>query len=867
MTELPAGYQRVEGTNRSPLPGASLVGPADPAERVSVSIRVRRRGDAPPIGDFAQSSVPPARLTREEFATTYGADPADIERIEAFANDHQLTVEETSIPRRTVVLSGTVAQLGAAFAVDLGRYQAGETSYRGRDGHVNLPADLVPLVEGVFGLDNRPQARPLFRSASPAQTAKALTPPDVAKLYDFPTGVSAAGQCIGLLEFGGGYHPADITSWFTSHGLKPPVLADVKVDGAGNSPGAEADTEVILDIDVAGAVAQDARIAVYFAPGNEQGWVDAVTTAIHDATNDPSVLSISWGWPELESNSGLSWTKAAMKAVSATFQEAAVLGVTVLVASGDSGSDCEIGDKHAHALYPGCDPYVTSCGGTEIEDVSGAKFTEVLWNDNGASGGGVSVNFAVPSWQKTVTVPASVNDGHHGRGIPDVAGNADPNSGYVLTQDGSPSGPIGGTSAVAPLYAGLVALLNAHLNDRAGYLNPTLYKIAGSKVFRDVTCCGTNAYNGAPGYKVAAGWDATTGFGSINGNLLLAALQDRTASVAAWAANRLDVFVTGTDGTLQHKLWDGTVWEPSGRDFESLGGTCVGSPEAVSWGPNRLDVFVVGENRAMFHKLWNGKVWEPSATGFESLGGTCVGSPEAVSWGPNRLDVFVVGENRAMFHKLWDGTVWEPAKDFESLGGTCVGSPEAVSWGPNRLDVFVVGVNGALFHKAWNGTVWEPAKDFESLGGTCVGQPSVVSWGAKRLDVFVVGADQALHHKWFDGTKWGPSATGFESLGGTCVGSPKAVSWGPNRLDVFVVGADGALHHKWWNGTAWGPSAKGFESLGGTRAGSPEAVSWGPNRLDVFVVGADSALFHKLWNGKVWEPSTTTFERISGVID
>ena len=466
-------------------------------------------------------------MSREEFAATYGADPADIARVEAFAGNHGLAVEEASIPRRTVVLAGTVAQMGEAFKVDLGRYQVGETSYRGREGHVHVPAEIASLVEGVFGLDNRQQARPLFRQATgPAQATQALTPPQVARLYNFPASVSAAGECIGLLEFGGGYHPADITAWFNNLNLTAPALADVGVDNATNSPGSGADTEVILDIDVAGSVAQGARIAVYFAPWTEQGWVDVVTTAIHDATNKPSVISISWGWPEFQTADGLTWTAAAMAAVGATFAEAAVLGVTVLAASGDQGSDCQIGDHRAHVIYPTSDPGVTSCGGTTIENVAGASFGEVLWNDNGASGGGVSDNFQVPAWQASAGVPASVNDNtHRGRGLPDVAGNADPDSGYNLTQNGAQTGPIGGTSAVAPLYAGLVALINANLGFPVGYLNPVLYtKAEAWEVFRDITASGTNAYAGAPGYPVGSGWDATTGFGSIDGTALLTAL-------------------------------------------------------------------------------------------------------------------------------------------------------------------------------------------------------------------------------------------------------------------------------------------------------------------------------------------------------
>ena len=543
MTELPAGYVQVQGTNRSPAPGATRVGSAEPAEQMSVSIRLRRRPGAPALPDPV--TLPPdGGLTREEFAATYGADPADIERVEEFGREHGLTVEEASVPRRTVRLGGTVAQMGDAFGVDLGRYEVGETSYRGREGHVHVPEDLAPLVEGVFGLDNRRQARPLFQvAADPAQVVAPLTPPQVARLYDFPLGASAAGQCIGLFEFGGGYHPADISSWFSGHQLSAPPLVSVGVDGGTNSPGSGDDLEVILDIDVSGSVASGAKIAVYFAPWTEQGWVDIVTTAVHDAVNRPSVLSISWGWPEFQTADGLTWTAAAMAAVSQTFAEAAALGVTVLAASGDQGSQCQIADDHAHVIYPTSDPNVTSCGGTEIENVSGfGSFTEVLWNDNGASGGGISDNFVPPSWQASAGVPASVNNSaHHGRGVPDVAGNADPNSGYNLILNGSQVGPVGGTSAVAPLYAGLVALINARLNRPVGYLNPALYgKAEAMGVFRDITMSGTNGFGGSPGYPVKIGWDATTGLGSINGTKLLCALRDLTT--------RSDLALTGVSG-------------------------------------------------------------------------------------------------------------------------------------------------------------------------------------------------------------------------------------------------------------------------------------------------------------------------------
>jgi len=278
---------------------------------------------------------------------------------------------------------------------------------------------------------------------------------------------------------------SDIQTFFTNLGLTTPALTDVNVDGAPNAPSGDpsssADIEVALDIGVAGAVAQGVGINVYFAPWTEQGWVDVLGNALFEDPGPgvPSVLSISWGWPEDESKDGLTWTVNAIKTVSGFFQDAAMLGVTVFVASGDAGSDGGIGDKKAHVLYPASDPFVTCCGGTTINQTT-SSFTQSTWYDpldSGVTGGGISDVFPLPPWQVGAGVPVSVNDGHVGRGIPDVAGNADPRSGYVLIIGGQSTLPAGGTSAVAPLYAGLVALLNAGLSPW-GYLNPTLYMSA-----------------------------------------------------------------------------------------------------------------------------------------------------------------------------------------------------------------------------------------------------------------------------------------------------------------------------------------------------------------------------------------------------
>ena len=290
-----------------------------------------------------------------------------------------------------------------------------------------------------------------------------------------------------------------------------------------------------------------------------------------------------------------------------------------------------------------------------------------------------------------------------------------------------------------------------------------------------------------------------------------------SSPVVAWGANRLDVFVLGTDRALYHKWWNGSAWGPSLTGYEAMGGVCTSVPQVVAWGPNRLDVFLTGTDSALYHKWWNGSAWGPSLTGYEAMGGVCVGDPRVVSWGPNRLDVFVLGTDRALYHKWWNGSTWGPSlTGYERLGGVCMSAPRAVSWGPNRLDIFVTGTDGALYHKWWNGSAWGPSlTGFERMGGVCVGEPEAVSWGPNRLDLFVIGTDSALYHKWWNGSAWGPSLTGYEAMGGVCTSRPRVTAWGANRLDVFVTGTDSALYHKWWNGSAWGPSLTGYEAMGG----------------------------------------------------
>ena len=301
------------------------------------------------------------------------------------------------------------------------------------------------------------------------------------------------------------------------------------VDEAENQPGINEyyDKEVTLDIDVAGAVAPKAAIVVYFAPHTERGWIDALSTAVHDSDNHPSILSISWGAAELQQSNTLIWTHSGMQAMHELLQDAARLGVTVLAASGDFGTWCKIDDLQAHVLFPAADPGIIACGGTEAPNISYFPANEETWVQ---SGGGVSEVWPPPAWQQRpqspVDIPRSVNDGASRRSIPDVAGYAAPGCRFIYKYDTSEREDYlaSGTSITTPLYAGLMARISAKLGGPLGHINADLYALAGKHVFKDIADDRWNAYAGAPGYVSGKGWDACTGLGVVDGTALLQAL-------------------------------------------------------------------------------------------------------------------------------------------------------------------------------------------------------------------------------------------------------------------------------------------------------------------------------------------------------
>jgi kumamolisin len=518
------------GSERAPLQGAREIGPANPNEQVDVTIRLRSRAGKKPIVSADAFTKPVNKrtiLSRKDFEQQHGADPDSIARVEAFAREHKLTVKEKSAGRRTVILSGTVAAMNEAFGVQLKQYEHPNGRYRGRTGPVHIPADLQDVIEGVFGLDNRPQAKPHFRRRHKRAGARAnavnlsYSPTQVAELYDYPTGVDGSGECIALIELGGGYNPTDLNKYWNQLNLpKTPTVSAVSVGNGSNNPTGDPngpDGEVMLDIEVSGAIAPGAKIVVYFAENTDAGFLNAITTAVHDSTNNPSVISISWGGPEN------SWTQQAMTSMDEAFQAASAMGVTVCVAAGDGGSTDGENDGLNHVDFPASSPNVLACGGTTLVASGNTITSETTWNElannEGATGGGISDVFPLPTYQNGAGVPPSANPNQNvGRGVPDVSGDADPTTGYVTLVDGQPD-VIGGTSAVAPLWAGLIALVNESVGKPVGFINPLLYQ-SGSTAgdFNDVTSGNNGAYSAGPG------WDACTGLGSPIGAHVAVAL-------------------------------------------------------------------------------------------------------------------------------------------------------------------------------------------------------------------------------------------------------------------------------------------------------------------------------------------------------
>ena len=472
--------------------------------RLTIVLKARR-----PLDPFGP------RLSRAELGRRHGTLQAVIDRVVQYVGGHGLTVIHASAAEHCVRLSGTYAQAQSAFAPEqIGRYRWGSREFICRSGHLHVPPDLAEHVVAIMGFDQRPIARPHFH-IRPLSTPSVVSydPTQVAERYGFPTDVTGANETIALIELGGGYDASQMSSYFAAQNVhRTGTLEAVPVDDASTEPSggpSGPDGEVQLDIELAGSIASAANIADYIGGNSSRAFLDTVSAAVHDTQRSPGIVSISWGGPET------SWATQDLDAMDQLFQTAATLGMTVCAASGDSGASDGSADGSLTVDFPASSPHVLGCGGTRLPP----QGAETAWNDGqqgGASGGGYSGHFSRPSWQ-------TGND-QTGRGVPDVAGDADPATGYTVAIDGVPT-TVGGTSAVAPLWASLIALVNQSLGVKVGFVNAALY--ATPTALTDITSGNNNGYSAGPG------WDPVTGLGTPKGEAVLAALKGLAASSSA----------------------------------------------------------------------------------------------------------------------------------------------------------------------------------------------------------------------------------------------------------------------------------------------------------------------------------------------
>jgi kumamolisin len=495
-----------------------------------VTLLLRERPSGPTTAQSLAwlESLPDGRdrhLNLSQLTARHGFAPSDRDRVVRWATASGLQVTFEDPATRRVMLRGSVGQLARAFEVDPQRYRweqpdGRSVEYRGHDGPVHLPSHLDGVVAGVFGLDDRPIARPHLSSLDDGRSSVfAYDPSQIATLYDYPrlpNGGEGVELVAAMIELGGVVHPFDLAASFARLGLPAPDITNVWLDGATPMPDPDgADVEVALDYQVIGgmvaAMAPKAHLTIvsYNAPNSERGFIDAVATAASDASRHPAAVSISWGSPEDH------WSPQGMRGLDSACAVGALHGVTFSAAAGDAGSTNAEFDGHQHPEFPASSPHVWACGGTTLLAARGRIRTETVWNElsrgAGAAGSGVSGEFPVPSYQAALGIrPRSADGGAPGRGLPDGAGNADPLTGWnVVALRRLRS--TGGTSAVAPMYTALWTLVAAQLGHRIGLPHTALYAKRG-RGFNDVTAGNT----GGP-YRAGRGWDLASGWGSPDG--------------------------------------------------------------------------------------------------------------------------------------------------------------------------------------------------------------------------------------------------------------------------------------------------------------------------------------------------------------
>ena len=550
-------HTKLAGSER-PLPQNCVrLKKVDPNTLLDATITLKGR-DLP-----TPAQMPTRALSREEIAAKFGVPKKTVQKVERVLQSYGLRVLEVKQCGRSLKVRGSAADIHAAFRPNFAIYEVpGEGQIRARRGALKIPKELDGIITGVFGLDQRRMAKCHAHPAARHRTPRPFTPADLERQYNFPPG-DGAGKTIAIAEFGQdlgdglvlapAYIPSDVTSFCKRHHRPAPK---VRIESVGLSPltltkqqyekylqqlPAELrqlqkmlTAETMMDAQIVAALCPKADIGIYFATWGEGGWVNLLDAVTCGSGPVPVAVSISYGWAE----EGTDWSGGALTAINERLQIAALQGITVCVSSGDDGSGCEQSGKHCHVVFPSSSPYVLSVGGTMLAKQAGQVVEKIWWQhpgmrtrntDGGATGGGVSVRNRRAPWQ-SIQIPSLNPGAPDGRVVPDVSALAGPPF-YRLLLNGAPK-KNGGTSAATPLWASLIARIDAALptSKRQRFLPPLLYDPRVAEAgFHDIVSGETRETNASYphpgiGYEAKHGFDAVSGWGVPHGRRLLDAL-------------------------------------------------------------------------------------------------------------------------------------------------------------------------------------------------------------------------------------------------------------------------------------------------------------------------------------------------------
>lgn len=907
---LLTGGSAVASASAGPSPSSLRVGhaptvPAGAVDRGLVAgtkplnlVVVLKPRDPQALSAFVQAvSTPGSSQYRDflapgQFAGEFGATTATSAGVRGALQARGLTASAVSSDGLAFHVRGTAAAVESAFGVQIRQFRlsSGRLAYANTTAP-SLPAAVAGDVQAILGLNDLARWAPMSAvpRRAPARTSSAVspaasgpracaaaratasyggyTPGELAGAYGmrglYRKGYLGAGMRVGLFELSG-YTMADIRTYQACYGTSASVNNRYVDGGPTDSKG---NGEVELDIEDVIGLAPKASVYVYLGPNSPQGIYDTYHAMVYRRA--VQVISTSWGGCDKNA-----YRTGLMAAENTVFQKAAALGKTVLAASGDRGAYGCAQDSRPELDDPASQPSVTGVGGTSLKS-AGPPTVETVWNNRfGAGGGGISAYWKMPSWQQGPGVvnkySALCGTTTYCREDPDVSASADPERGYVI-YDSNYGGwlIVGGTSAAAPLWGALVAIVDQRCGHSVGFLNSAIYRIAAlaNGSFHDIKR-GNNGY-----YPATAHYDMASGLGSPDGGILAESLCPRPLKMTttALAGGAVGVSysraVAATGGTTPYiwSIWAGTL--PPGLALDSTSGVISGTPTtagayaftvraADSSSPTKhasasLSISVAkGPQSVKFTSsppLFGkpGGTYPVSATGGgsgnpvtftvdgSSTAGACTISGSVVSF--TGAGSCVLDANQAGNANYLPAAQVQQAVTVTKTGAWVVDQAVAATTNQaGRMEIFGVGVNGAVYQK-WQGRAAESWSGWHDLGGRLSPRLSAVRTPDGRLQLFAIQPGGTVEHKWQRSA--GGTWSGWHGLGGHARSVAAAVMQ-DGRLQVFAVGPGGAVSHKWqqpgggWS--AWSSRGGDFRYVA--------ATSDAAGRLQVFAVGPGGAV-------------------------